>query len=134
MRVGEEHREGPAYRPLAEPRVRRLRSVPRWGPFEEDRAGPWWAFGDERSERLDEAGGGTRLAARELAVRSEHESGCWCSTGESLRLEASEVGDVLRDERTVLGEREGQELLIRSAFEPAVVRVVDGDDVMATRA
>jgi hypothetical protein len=41
-----------------------------------------------------------------------------------------EVWDILRYERPLLGEGCGEDLLVRRTFEPSVLAVVDGDDVV----
>ena len=51
---------------------------------------------------------------------------------ERVGFEASEVRHVLRDERTLLGERGREDLLVGDTLEPAMVGVVNGDDVVST--
>jgi hypothetical protein len=75
-----------------------------------------------------------RLAARELTIRCEDEPRHCLASGERIGLEAAKVRNILSDERPLFGESCREDFLIGSAFEAAVVGVVDGDDVVAARA
>jgi hypothetical protein len=52
---------------------------------------------------------------------------------ERVRFEATEVGDVLGDERPLLGDGCGEDVLVLFALEMVVFGVMDGDDVVAAR-
>lgn len=56
------------------------------------------------------------------------------TAGERVVFEAAEVGDVHSDERAAFGDRNGEELFVRRIFEPSVLRIVHGNDVMTARA
>ena len=72
-------------------------------------------------------------APGELPVRRKDEFGVRLATGESLRLEPAEVGDVLGHERAPLDQRSGEDLVVRCALESPKIRIVNRDHVMATR-
>ena len=71
------------------------------------------------------------VAAWKLPVRREHEARSRLAVREGLGFQETKVRHVLGHERTILGDRGREYLLIRRAFEPSVSRIVNRDDIVS---
>jgi len=97
---------------------------------EEDRRRQGRPFCKQSIEREDEPAESRGVAAWELSVRREDETGRSLAPCKGLRFQTAEVGHVLGDKGTALGDGGREHLLVGHTLEPPVLGIVDRDDVV----
>ena len=94
------------------------------GRFQEQSGDQVGFAGEQRVEGGNEPTDGCGVASGKLAVGREDHASPRLLAGDCVGVEATEVLNVLRDKRSLVGDGRCPRLLVRLAFEDAIGRIV----------